>query len=83
MAKSFRLDPELERRLEEAAHLKGVPESVLIREAVAEKCRDILGDNLRTDLADLIGIIKAGGGRAERAGEAFKEILHSRANKKK
>lgn len=78
MAKSFRLDPELERALEQAARLRGVPVSALIREAVADRCREVLGRNLRTDLAEVVGVVCSEGGRGRRTGDAFRQILTSR-----
>lgn len=75
MAKSFRLEPELERQLEQAARMKGIPVSALIREAVADRCREILGQNLRTDLAEVIGTVSSEGGRGRRTGDAFRQIL--------
>ena len=43
MARSFRLDAELERRLQEAAAREGVSASVFIRQAVEERCDVVLG----------------------------------------
>jgi hypothetical protein len=40
MAKSVRFDRHLESLLEEAAQTLGVSQSKLIREAIAEKCRE-------------------------------------------
>lgn len=42
MAKSVRFDRRLEAMLEKAADALGVSQSKLIREAIAEKCRDVL-----------------------------------------
>ncbi|HEY1291793.1 MAG TPA: ribbon-helix-helix protein, CopG family [Chloroflexota bacterium] len=76
MARSFRLDPELERRLAEAAAREGVPASALIREAVRRRCDEVLGRTLRTDLGDLVGAIQIGGDdAARRTGRAFTELL--------
>ena len=49
MAKSFRLDPDLERRLEQAAAREGVPASALIRDAVRRRCDEILGGTPTVD----------------------------------
>jgi len=82
VARSFRLDPDLERRLEEAAAREGVPVSALIREAVRQRCDDILGRTLLQDLGDLVGAIEVGGDSSLRTGRAFTDLLakgrHSR-----
>ncbi|MFA5786821.1 MAG: ribbon-helix-helix protein, CopG family [Actinomycetota bacterium] len=78
MAKSFRLDAQLEARLEQAADMEGVPVSALIREAVEERCSKVLKGNLRTALGDIVGSVDGGGGRADRTGEAFTKALVSR-----
>lgn len=76
MAKSFRLDPGLEARLERAAHAEGTSTSESIRRAVGRYCEQVLGDTLATRLADVIGVGRGGGGRARRSGEAFRRVLH-------
>ncbi|MGH2350997.1 MAG: ribbon-helix-helix protein, CopG family [Chloroflexota bacterium] len=78
MVKSVRLDPALEKQLEQGAKVSGVPVSVLIREAVKRRCEEVLGHALQTDRADIIGAIHTEGGRARRTGAAFKEVLTSR-----
>jgi hypothetical protein len=80
MAKSFRLDPELERRLEQAAAREGVPVSVLIREAIRRSCDEVLGRNLRSDLGDIVGALEIGGDSSRRTGKAYTELL---ANKRR
>jgi predicted DNA-binding protein len=78
MAKSFRIDPMLERRLDEVARRRAVPVSVVVREAIARHCDEVLGEDLRSQMADVIGVVHSGGGRAERTGEAFKRLLAER-----
>ena len=68
MAKSFRLDPELERRLERAAALAGVPASALIREAVLRRCNEVLGGTLLDELGDIVGAVDVGGVKSTRTG---------------
>ena len=75
MAKSFRLDPELERRLEQAAAREGVPASALIRDAVRRRCDEVLARTLRSDLGDIIGAVEIGGDSSRRTGAAFTELL--------
>jgi predicted DNA-binding protein len=79
--KSFRIDPVLERRLEEVARRQEVPVSVVVREAIAKHCDEVLGEDLRSRLADVIGVVHGGGGRAARTGEAFKQLLAERARR--
>lgn len=76
--KSVRLDPNLEGRLKAAAEASGEPESALIRRAIERECNEILNRRLDLRLRDFIGIADGGGGRAERAGAAFREILVER-----
>jgi len=75
MAKSVRIDAQLESRLERAAGVLGISQSELIREAVAKKCEEVLGQPLVERLAPVIGKIKTSGGRARRTGVVFKEAL--------
>ncbi len=75
MAKSFRLDPALEVRLERAARAKGTSASESIRRAVARYCEEVLGNTLHPKLADVIGIGHGGGGRARRSGDALRRVL--------
>jgi len=57
--RSVRLDDELEQRLAEAASVAGQPVSALIREAVQQKCDEVLGQRLDVQLADVIGIFSS------------------------
>jgi len=75
MAKSVRFDRQLETMLEDAAEALGVSQSKLIREAIAEKCREVLRPPLSQSLAPFIGRIKSKGGRARNTGVAFKRAL--------
>lgn len=81
MAKSVRFDRKLESMLEEAAQSLGVSQSKLIREAIAEKCREVLRPPLSQSLAPFIGCIKSKGGRARDTGDAFKRILAEKQTK--
>lgn len=75
MAKSVRFNHEQESLLEKAAKALGVSQSTLIREAIAEKCREVLRPPLSQSLAPFIGRIKTRGGRARNTGRAFKRAL--------
>lgn len=76
--RSVRLDIALEAQLSEASQITGQPASQIIREAVRERCRLLLDQRLDRRLADVLGIIESDGGRAERSGHAFTEILRRR-----
>jgi hypothetical protein len=78
MAKSFRLDPELERRLEQAAAREGVPASALIRDAVRRRCDELLGGTLLGELGSIVGAVDSGAIQSRRTGQAFRELLHAR-----
>ena len=81
MAKSVRFDRQLETMLEEAAEALGVSQSKLIREAIAEKCREVLRPPLSQSLAPFIGRINSKGGRARNTGVAFKRALLGKRTK--
>jgi hypothetical protein len=69
------LDAETEGRLAEASRVTGQPVSQIIRDAVTERCAVLLGQRLDLRLADVIGAVSSDGGRAERSGEAFAELV--------
>ena len=75
MAKSVRLDSQLESHLERAARTLGISQSKLIREAVAKRCGEVLGPSLVEKLAPVIGCIKTSGGRARHTGVAFRRAM--------
>jgi predicted transcriptional regulator len=83
MAKSFRLDPDLERRLEQAAAREGVPASALIRDAVRRRCDEVLGGTLLNELGEIVGAIDVGSNRSRRTGEAFAELLQKRRKRRR
>jgi predicted transcriptional regulator len=83
MAKSFRLDPDLERRLEQAAAREGVAASALIRDAVRRRCDEVLGGTLLNELGEIVGAIDVGGDRSRRTGEAFAELLRKRRKRRR
>ena len=75
MAKSFRLSPEFQRRLEQAAQRAGVPVSVFIRDAVLERCDLVLGHSLVDELGDDVGRFESGRTDSARTGREFAELL--------
>jgi Ribbon-helix-helix protein, copG family len=77
--RSVRLDDELEQRLAEAATVVGQPVSALIREAVQQKCDEVLGDRLDQRLAGFIGSVDGGKRRSSRrTGREFTRLLERR-----
>jgi hypothetical protein len=77
MPRSFRIGPDLERRLCAAAEREGVTVSAVVREAIEKHCDAVLGKPTLLELmADYIGAFDSGvGGVTERTGEAFTELL--------
>lgn len=80
--KSVRLDARTEARLKEAARLARVSESRIIRDAVAEHTDAILANRLDYQLADLIGSVAGNQATADRAHEAFEELLQKELRQK-
>ena len=80
--KSVRLDARTEARLREAARLARVSVSRIIRDAVAEHTDAILGNRLDYQMADLIGSVAGDRPTAERAHEAFGELLQKEVRQK-
>jgi hypothetical protein len=81
MAKSFRLDPDLERRLAEAAAREGIAVSALIRDAVRQRCDDVLGTTLLDGLGDIVGSVDFGSSQSHRTGQAFATLLRAQSSK--
>ncbi len=81
MPRSFRIDPHLEQRLQKVAERQAVPVSAVVREAISRHCDDVLGNDVAAALADVIGIVKSEGGRADRTGQAFKDLLAKRSRR--
>lgn len=73
--KSVRLGEAVERDLKAAAKRLGVTESAFVRDAVATRCRDVLGDSLADRLQDIIGAINSQGGHARAAHQVYSELL--------
>ena len=72
--RSVRLGQELEAQLEEAAQITGEPVSEIIREAVRRRCDEVLGGRLDRRLADVIGVVSAGGS-SRKTGREFTNLL--------
>jgi hypothetical protein len=68
--RSVRFDPEFDDRMRRAAAARGESVSQFIRSAVEEHTEQTLRGNATDRLADVIGVVHGGGGRARRTGEA-------------
>ena len=75
--KSVRFDSQLETTLKRAAQTLGVSQSAFVREAVARRCEEVLGESLGERLAPVIGCIQTSGGRARHSGKAFRRIVRA------
>lgn len=78
MPTSVRLDREQEARLRAIAESEGVPLSEVLRRA-AQHYLSEMGGPLRVRLADAVGTVRSGGGRAQRTGESFKRLARRRS----
>lgn len=78
--RSLRLDDELEQRLQRAAAVRGESLSEFIRRAVDERARATLAES-SVAFDDVLGVVRSGGGRARRTGDAFREALAERASR--
>jgi predicted DNA-binding protein len=78
MPTSVRLEPALEARLRAVAESEGVPLSEVLRRAARHYLNET-GGSLRVRLADAIGTVRSGGGRAQRTGESFKRLVRRRS----
>ncbi len=76
--KSVRLDTHLEAKLERAARALAMSQSEFLRDALARRCDEVLGDSLEERLAPVIGIVESSGGRAAHSGTAFRAALARR-----
>lgn len=77
MPTSVRLDRELEARLRAIAESEGVPLSEVLRRAAQHYLKET-GGSLRVRLADAVGAVRSGGGRAQRTGKRFKRLIRRR-----
>jgi hypothetical protein len=75
--RSLRLDPELDRQVRRAAAIKGESVSEFIRHAAAKRAEETLAGHGRERFSDVAGVVRGGGGRARRSGEAFTDALAS------
>lgn len=78
--KSFRLNGELKEKLNVVLDITGEDQSELFRRAIDRECDRLLQNSLDESLDDIVGSINAGGGRAEKTGEQFEELLSGPEN---
>jgi hypothetical protein len=76
--RSLRLDTELDERIRRAAALEGSSISEFLRLAAAERAERTLSRGGSERLADVIGVVRGGGGRARDTGKAFADLLAER-----
>jgi predicted DNA-binding protein len=82
MPLTVRIDPQLARRLDRAASLRGVTRSELVRNAVEKALAEAEG--LRSlsfydEVAEFVGCVDSGGqDLSQRTGERFRRLLESR-----
>ncbi|MDQ6748071.1 MAG: DUF1778 domain-containing protein [Candidatus Dormibacteraeota bacterium] len=74
--KSVRLSPALEDRLRRAADASHLSDSDFIREAISERCDQVLGTSLYEQIKPFIGVVHGSNSvDASRSSEAFAEML--------
>jgi predicted DNA-binding protein len=78
MPTSVRLDRALDARLRAVARAERVPVSEILRRAATQYVEEAAGASLDVRLADVVGRVRSGGGRARRTGEALRALLKSR-----
>lgn len=80
--RSLRLDPELDERVRRAATLEGTSISEFLRRAAAERAERTLSRRSNERLADVVGVVQGGGGRARGTGKAFADLLTERRKRR-
>jgi hypothetical protein len=73
--RSVRLDPELDELIRRAAVREDVSVSEFLRRAAADRAARTLVRHASEEFADLIGAVRSDGGRADRTGDAFADLL--------
>ncbi|OGQ78362.1 MAG: hypothetical protein A3F90_01945 [Deltaproteobacteria bacterium RIFCSPLOWO2_12_FULL_60_19] len=75
MAKSVRIDRQLESCRQQIAKVSGLTKSKVIQNAMAKRCDQMPKPSLADSLAPFIGRVKSAGGRARHTGTAFRQAL--------
>ncbi|HKG38927.1 MAG TPA: DUF1778 domain-containing protein [Conexibacter sp.] len=76
--RSLRLEAELDERVRRAAAAEGSSVSEFLRSAAEERAQRTLSQRPSERLADVIGSVHGGGGRARDTGGAFADSLNER-----
>ena len=77
--KSVRLGADLENKLERAARALSTTQSEFIRDTLARRCAEVLGESLAERLQGVTGTVQSPGGRATKSGNAFRAALAAEA----
>jgi Ribbon-helix-helix protein, copG family len=80
--RSVRLDPVLDDQVRRAAAAAGTTVSEFIRDAISERAKRALEQRTGERLADVVGSVQAGGGKARRTGKAFTDTVAERHRKR-
>lgn len=80
--RSLRLDSELDERVRRAAAVEGASISEFLRRAAAERAERTLSESSSERLADVVGVVQGGGGRARETGKAFADLLTERSKRR-
>ena len=81
--RSLRLDPGLDERVRRAAALEGSTISEFLRRAAAERAERTLSASGGERLADVVGVVHGGGGRAGETGKAFTDLLSEEESRRR
>ncbi len=73
--RSLRLEAELDEQVRRAAAVEGSSVSEFLRVAAEERAQRTLSQRPSERLADVIGAVNGGGGRARDSGRAFADSL--------
>lgn len=79
--RSARFDPELEELVRRAAAHEGASVSEFLRRAAAERAQRTLDRRPSEQLAAVVGAVRSDGGRADRTGDAFTDLLDKRRHR--
>jgi hypothetical protein len=76
--RSLRLEADLDEQVRRAAAVEGSSVSEFLRTAAEERAQRTLSQRPSERLADVIGSVNGGGGRARDTGGAFADALNER-----